>query len=189
MEENKTVVTNENFDWNAFENDLGVYSQPKEEIAAAYDKTLSNVAVGEVVEGTVMSIGKREVVVNIGYKSEGIIPVSEFPLPTPTGRRREGRGLRGVGRGQERPAVAFAQEGASATNRGIRVERGAGPTTRSSKGYIKYAADERDGMIVDVFGIEAFLRPRFAETSTVRRSPTFRDRYEPVITSRTTTTW
>ncbi len=44
------VVTNENFDWNAFENDLGVYSQPKEEIAAAYDKTLSNVAVGEVVE-------------------------------------------------------------------------------------------------------------------------------------------
>ena len=47
MEENKTVVTNENFDWNAFENDLGVYSQPKEEIAAAYDKTLSNVAVGE----------------------------------------------------------------------------------------------------------------------------------------------
>ena len=45
MEENKTVVTNENFDWNAFENDLGVYSQPKEEIAAAYDKTLSNVAV------------------------------------------------------------------------------------------------------------------------------------------------
>ena len=78
MEENKTVVTNENFDWNAFENDLGVYSQPKEEIAAAYDKTLSNVAVGEVVEGTVMSIGKREVVVNIGYKSEGVIPVSEF---------------------------------------------------------------------------------------------------------------
>ena len=71
MEENKTVVTNENFDWNAFENDLGVYSQPKEEIAAAYDKTLSNVAVGEVVEGTVTAITKREVMVNIGYKSGG----------------------------------------------------------------------------------------------------------------------
>ena len=53
MEETKTVVANENFDWNAFENDLGVYSQPKEEIAEAYDKTLSNVNVGEVVEGTV----------------------------------------------------------------------------------------------------------------------------------------
>ena len=78
MEETKTVVANESFDWNAFENDLGVYSQPKEEIAEAYDKTLSNVNVGEVVEGTVTGITKREVLVNIGYKSEGVIPVSEF---------------------------------------------------------------------------------------------------------------
>lgn len=77
MEETKTVVANENFDWNAFENDLGVYSQPKEEIAEAYDKTLSNVNVGEVVKGTVTGITKREVLVNIGYKSEGVIPVSE----------------------------------------------------------------------------------------------------------------
>ena len=78
MEENKTVVSNENFDWNAFENDLGVYNQSKDEIAEEYNKTLSNVAVGEVVEGTVIGITKREVVVNIGYKSEGIIPVAEF---------------------------------------------------------------------------------------------------------------
>ena len=59
MEEMKNVVANENFDWSAFENDLGVYSQPKEEIAAAYDKTLSNVNVGEVVEGT--EIGRAHV--------------------------------------------------------------------------------------------------------------------------------
>ncbi len=78
MEENKNVVANENFDWNSFENDLGVYSQPKEEIAAAYDKTLSNVTVGEVVEGTVTGLTKREVIVNVGYKSEGIISISEF---------------------------------------------------------------------------------------------------------------
>ena len=68
MEETKNVVTNENFDWNAYENDLGVYDHPKEEIAEAYDKTLSNVNVGEVVEGTVTGITKREVLVNIGYK-------------------------------------------------------------------------------------------------------------------------
>ena len=78
MEEMNKVVANENFDWNAFENDLGVYDQPKEQIAEEYDKTLSNVAVGEVVEGTVTAITKREVVVNIGYKSEGIVAVSEF---------------------------------------------------------------------------------------------------------------
>lgn len=78
MEANNNVVANENFDWNAFENDLGVYSQSKDEIAAAYDKTLSNVNVGEVVEGTVTGLSKREVIVNVGYKSEAIIPVSEF---------------------------------------------------------------------------------------------------------------
>ncbi|MBQ3043619.1 MAG: S1 RNA-binding domain-containing protein, partial [Alistipes sp.] len=77
MEQNK-FVANENFDWNAFENDLGVYTQSKEEITEAYDKTMSNVAVGEVVEGTVTEINKREVTVNIGYKSEGIIAATEF---------------------------------------------------------------------------------------------------------------
>ena len=50
MEQNK-IVANENFDWNAFENDLGVYNLSKDEIAEAYGKTMSNVAVGEVVEG------------------------------------------------------------------------------------------------------------------------------------------
>ena len=63
MEEAKKVA-NENFDWNAFENDLGVYDQPKEQIGEAYDKTLSNIAANEVTEGTVIGINKREVVVN-----------------------------------------------------------------------------------------------------------------------------
>ncbi len=84
MEENKNTevtaqVSNENFDWNAFEHDLNLYGDTsKESITEQYDKTLSKVAVGEVVEGTVIGVNKREVVVNIGYKSEGIIPVSEF---------------------------------------------------------------------------------------------------------------
>ena len=68
----------ETFDWNAFENDSAIYNASKEEIAAQYDQTLSKVQVGEVVEGTVIGLNKREVVVNIGYKSEGIIPISEF---------------------------------------------------------------------------------------------------------------
>ena len=67
-------VANESFDWNAFENDLDIYGgQSKEQVSEAYDQTLSNIAVGEVVEGTVSEINKREVTVNIGYKSEGII--------------------------------------------------------------------------------------------------------------------
>ena len=72
-------VANENFDWNAFENDLDLYGgQTKEQVAESYDKTLSNIAVGEVVEGTVTDINKREVTVNIGYKSDGLIAATEF---------------------------------------------------------------------------------------------------------------
>ena len=68
----------ENFDWDAYEQGMIGFTGDKKEITEAYDKTLSNIQVGEVVEGTVIGITKREVVVNIGYKSEGIIPVSEF---------------------------------------------------------------------------------------------------------------
>ena len=69
-------VKPEDFDWDAFENE-GVYGDRKED-AAEYEKTLSKVVEGEVVEGVVTAIGKREVVVNIGYKSEGVIMAPEF---------------------------------------------------------------------------------------------------------------
>ena len=83
QEEKKAVKTAAqvdlaSFDWDAYEHDSGIYTESKDEIAAKYDQTLSKVQVGEVVEGTVIGITKREVVVNIGYKSEGIIPISEF---------------------------------------------------------------------------------------------------------------
>ncbi len=79
MEENKKVVANENFDWNAYETDADLYgSDSKQDVTAKYDESLMKVQVGEVVEGTVIALNKREVVVNIGYKSDGIIPVTEF---------------------------------------------------------------------------------------------------------------
>ncbi len=153
MEENKTVVTNENFDWNAFENDLGVYSQPKEEIAAAYDKTLSNVAVGEVVEGTVMSIGKREVVVNIGYKSEGVIPVSEFRYnpELAVGEKVE---VYVESAEDKNGQLALSHKKARQLKSWDRVNE-ALANDEIIKGYIKCRT--KGGMIVDVFGIEAFL--------------------------------
>ena len=153
MEENKTVVTNENFDWNAFENDLGVYSQPKEEIAAAYDKTLSNVAVGEVVEGTVMSIGKREVVVNIGYKSEGVIPVSEFRYNTElaVGEKVE---VYVESAEDKNGQLSLSHKKARQLKSWDRVNE-ALANDEIIKGYIKCRT--KGGMIVDVFGIEAFL--------------------------------
>ena len=153
MEENKTVVTNENFDWNAFENDLGVYSQPQEEIAAAYDKTLSNVAVGEVVEGTVMSIGKREVVVNIGYKSEGVIPVSEFRYnpELAVGEKVE---VYVESAEDKNGQLSLSHKKARQLKSWDRVNE-ALANDEIIKGYIKCRT--KGGMIVDVFGIEAFL--------------------------------
>ena len=153
MEENKTVVTNENFDWNAFENDLGVYSQPKEEIAAAYDKTLSNVAVGEVLEGTVMSIGKREVVVNIGYKSEGVIPVSEFRYnpELAVGEKVE---VYVESAEDKNGQLSLSHKKARQLKSWDRVNE-ALANDEIIKGYIKCRT--KGGMIVDVFGIEAFL--------------------------------
>ena len=153
MEENKTVVTNENFDWNAFENDLGVYSQPKEEIAAAYDKTLSNVAVVEVVEGTVMSIGKREVVVNIGYKSEGVIPVSEFRYnpELAVGEKVE---VYVESAEDKNGQLSLSHKKARQLKSWDRVNE-ALANDEIIKGYIKCRT--KGGMIVDVFGIEAFL--------------------------------
>ena len=70
-------VAPEEFDWDAFEKET-VYDQDKETIAAKYESTLSKISENEVVEGTVTSINKKEVVVNIGYKSEGVIPATEF---------------------------------------------------------------------------------------------------------------
>ena len=82
VEETKKSVLNasvapEEFDWDAFEND-DVYGASVEEISEQYNQTLSKVVEGEVVEGVVSAISKREVIVNIGYKSEGVIMAPEF---------------------------------------------------------------------------------------------------------------
>ena len=153
MEEVKNVVANENFDWNAFENDLGVYSQPKEEIAEAYDKTLSNVNVGEVVEGTVTGITKREVLVNIGYKSEGVIPVSEFRYnpDLAVGDKIE---VYVESAEDKNGQLALSHKKARQLKSWDRVNE-ALEKDEIIKGYIKCRT--KGGMIVDVFGIEAFL--------------------------------
>ena len=153
MEANNNVVANENFDWNAFENDLGVYSQSKDEIAAAYDKTLSNVNVGEVVEGTVTGLSKREVIVNVGYKSEAIIPVSEFRYnpDLKVGDKIEVY----VESAEDRNGqLALSHKKARQLKSWDRVNE-ALENDEIIKGYIKCRT--KGGMIVDVFGIEAFL--------------------------------
>ena len=153
MEEVKNVVANENFDWNAFENDLGVYDQDKARITEAYDKTLSNVNVGEVVEGTVTGVNKREVIVNVGYKSEGLIPVSEFRY-TPDLQVGDKIEVYVESAEDKNGQLALSHKKARQLKSWDRVNE-ALEKDEIIKGYIKCRT--KGGMIVDVFGIEAFL--------------------------------
>ncbi len=153
MEENK-IVANENFDWNSFENDLDLYGgQNKETVAEAYDKTLSNIATGEVVEGTVTEINKREVTVNIGYKSEGMIPATEFRYnpDLAVGDKVEVY----VDSVEDKSgALALSHKKARQLKSWDRVNEALN-NDEIIKGYVKCRT--KGGMIVDVFGIEAFL--------------------------------
>ena len=153
MEEVKNVVANENFDWNAFENDLGVYDQDKGQITEAYDKTLSNVNVGEVVEGTVTAVTKREVLVNIGYKSEGVISISEFRY-NPDLKVGDKIEVYVESAEDKNGQLALSHKKARQLKSWDRVNE-ALEKDEIIKGYIKCRT--KGGMIVDVFGIEAFL--------------------------------
>ena len=152
MEEAK-ITANENFDWNAFENESNLYDLSKEQIGEAYDKTLSNIAVGEVVEGTVTEINKREVVVNIGYKSEGMIPVSEFRY---NAELQPGDKVEVYVESVEDKSgqLALSHKKARQLKSWDRVNE-ALENDEIIKGYVKCRT--KGGMIVDVFGIEAFL--------------------------------
>ena len=152
MEEAKKVA-NENFDWNAFENDLAVSDQDKAQITEAYDKTLSNVNVGEVVEGTVTAITKREVMVNIGYKSEGVIPISEFRY-NPDLKVGDKVEVYVESAEDKNGQLSLSHKKARQLKSWDRVNE-ALEKDEVIKGYIKCRT--KGGMIVDVFGIEAFL--------------------------------
>jgi len=141
------------FDWNAYENDLGLYEDSKENIEAKYDQTLSKVQVGEVVEGTVIGLNKREVVVNIGYKSEGIIPVSEFRYD-PDLKIGDKVEVYVESAEDKKGQLVLSHKKARQLRSWDRVNE-ALEKDEIIKGYIKCRT--KGGMIVDVFGIEAFL--------------------------------
>ena len=66
------------FDWEAYENGETAGEKTREELTKTYDESLNTVKDKDVIEGTIIALNKREAVVNIGYKSDGIIPMNEF---------------------------------------------------------------------------------------------------------------
>ena len=145
-------VAIDKFDWDAFEQDTD-YGVSKEVVEAAYAETLSSVIENEVVEGTVVALNKREVLVNIGYKSEGIIPVSEFRYnPELTvGDKVE---VYVENAEDKKGQLVLSHKKARSLRSWDRVNE-AFDKDEIVKGYIKCRT--KGGMIVDVFGIEAFL--------------------------------
>ena len=146
-------VKPEDFDWEAFEGSDVYGGQEKAAIEEAYDKTLSKVVENDVVEGVVTAMNKREVVVAIGGKSEGVIPVSEFRYDSDlkVGDKVEVY----VESAEDRKGQLVLSHRMARTLKSWDRVNEAFEKDEVVKGFVKTRT--KGGMIVDVFGIEAFL--------------------------------
>jgi len=148
----KNVQPLQDFNWDEFENGT-VANVSKEELDKAYDETLNKVSEHQVVDGKVISVDKKEVVVNIGYKSDGIIPASEFRynpdlkagdvVEVYVENAEDKKGQLILSHKKARLSKSWERVNAALDNEEV------------IQGYIKCRT--KGGMIVDVFGIEAFL--------------------------------
>ncbi|MEZ3589964.1 MAG: 30S ribosomal protein S1 [Muribaculaceae bacterium] len=143
----------EDFDWDAFEKGETQGDKSREELTKTYDESLNTVKDKEVIEGTIISLNKREAVVNIGYKSDGIIPVNEFRYNPDI---KVGDVVEVFIENQEdkKGQLILSHKKARASRSWERVNQ-ALENDEIIKGFIKCRT--KGGMIVDVFGIEAFL--------------------------------
>ena len=152
MSDFKNVQPLADFNWDEFENG-GNANVSKQDLEKAYDETLNKVSEHQVVEGTVISIDKKEVIVNIGYKSDGIIPASEFrynpdlkigdTVEVYVENQEDKKGQLVLSHRKARLSKSWERVNAALENEEV------------IQGYIKCRT--KGGMIVDVFGIEAFL--------------------------------
>ncbi|MDE7411882.1 MAG: 30S ribosomal protein S1 [Paramuribaculum sp.] len=141
------------FDWDAYEKGETQGEKTREELTKTYDESLNTVKDKDVIEGTIIALNKREAVVNIGYKSDGIIPMNEFRYNPDI---KVGDKVEVFIENQEdkKGQLILSHRKARAARSWERVNE-ALENDEIIKGYIKCRT--KGGMIVDVFGIEAFL--------------------------------
>ncbi|WP_434504179.1 30S ribosomal protein S1 [Prevotella sp.] len=152
MSDLKNVQPLSDFNWEEFENGASANVE-KLDLEKAYNETLNKIQEHQVVEGTVIALDKKEVVVNIGYKSDGIIPASEFrynpdlkvgdKVEVYVENQEDKKGQLVLSHRKARLNKSWDEVNAALENEEI------------IQGYIKCRT--KGGMIVDVFGIEAFL--------------------------------
>ena len=143
----------EDFDWEAYEKGETAGEKSREELTRTYDESLNTVKDKDVIEGTIIALNKREAVVNIGYKSDGIIPMNEFRYNPDI---KVGDTVEVFIENQEdtKGQLILSHRKARAAKAWDRINE-ALKNDEVIKGLIK--ARTKGGMIVDVFGIEAFL--------------------------------
>jgi small subunit ribosomal protein S1 len=149
-----TRASEEEFNWEKYENQEDVYSkEDQKQFAEMYDETLSTIGEKEIVEGTVVSISKREVVVNIGYKSEGVVTLNEFRYD-PDLKVGDKVNVYIENKEDKNGQLVLSHKKARTMKAWDKINE-LNETGEIVKGHIK--SRTKGGMIVDLFGIETFL--------------------------------
>jgi small subunit ribosomal protein S1 len=168
----KKEVKKEEFDWDAYEKGETYGDVSKEKLIEVYDQSLGKINNNEVVLGTITSMNKREVVVNIGYKSDGVVSMAEFrynpdlkvgdEVEVYIETQEDQKGQLILSHKQARAARSWDRVNAALEGNEI------------IKGYVKCRT--KGGMIVDVFGIEAFLPGSQIDVKPIRDYDVFVDK-------------
>ncbi|MCH5229816.1 MAG: 30S ribosomal protein S1 [Muribaculaceae bacterium] len=172
MSELKVQTPIEDFDWEAYANGETAGSKSKEELISTYDESLKTAKDNEVVTGTVKSISKREVRVDIGMKSDAIIPISEFRY-NPDLKVGDEVEVYIENLEDKNGQLKLSHKKACQTRSWDRVNQ-ALENDEIIKGYVK--SRTKGGMIVDVFGIEAFLPGSQIDVRPIRDYDVFVDK-------------
>ena len=150
----KDDVSLENFNWDTYSNAPNAYAaDERAQMEAMYNKTLSSITENEIIDGTVIAMNKREVVINIGYKSEGVVSMNEFRY-NPNLKIGDTVEVYVESSEDKKGQLILSHKIARSMRSWDRVNQ-ALENDEIITGYIKCRT--KGGMIVDVFGIEAFL--------------------------------
>ena len=156
VEEEKVILNAStlDFDWDSSSKDVDDYSvNERDEFAKIYGDTLSTISEKEVIDGTVIMITDKEVVINIGYKSEGIVSLNEFRY-NPDLKVTDVVEVY-IENQEDRTGQLILSHKKARTLRSWERVNASLDSDEIIKGFIKCRT--KGGMIVDVFGIEAFL--------------------------------
>ncbi|WP_329903153.1 30S ribosomal protein S1 [Porphyromonas pogonae] len=172
MDNLKNIQPIADFNWDEFESGKSVTDASRQEQEVAYDNTLNAIKEKDVAMGTVTKIGKREILVNVGFKSEGAIPASEFRYNPDL---KVGDEVEVFIETQEdkKGQLVLSHRKARASRSWERVNE-ALENDEIIKGYVKCRT--KGGMIVDVFGIEAFLPGSQIDVRPIRDYDAFVDK-------------